>query len=94
MEIEGHDASGFVLRGGRYPAMAQRERRATEQPRALAAYPPHPSPPPPSAGEHTPFLKGAPLKNFFPKSKWDNALSRYLKTPPDASKVLRSSNLA
>ena len=70
-------ASGFGLPILAVPTAGQPIGRATGQRGAFAAYPPHPSPPPPSAGGHTLFLKGAPLKNFSGFSKWENALSPY-----------------
>jgi hypothetical protein len=73
--IKGKGASGFGLPTLSIPTAGQPIGRATGQPRAFAAYPPHPSPPPPSAGGHTLFLKGAPLKNFVGKTKQENELS-------------------
>ena len=68
-------ASGFGLPVLAVPTAGQPIGRATGQRGAFAAYPPHPSPPPPSAGGHTFFLKGAPLKNYFPKTKPEKTLS-------------------
>ena len=42
-------------------------------------YPPHPSQSLPFAGEHSCFLKGAPLKRFLVKCKPENALSAHTK---------------
>ena len=90
-------ASGFGLPILAVPTAGQPIGRATGQRGAFAAYPPHPSPPPPSAGGHTLFLKGAPLKNFSGFSKWENALSaevqqvyhaQCLRVPPSCSSRL------
>ena len=59
-----------------------RPRPATDaQDLAQTQTPPHPSHPPPLRGGHTSILKGAPLKNYFRKTKCDKLLS-FLIQPP------------